>query len=273
MAEIESQLRDHEPDLKQSMVIQGAARYLTWDFTQMDIPNLEILEITDIQFGHRQCNETKLKEYLDWVMSEPNRYIFLGGDLVDAGHRDSKGSPFEQIGDPQDEVWRFCRLLAPYRHRILGYVGGNHERRGEKTFGDLGVTISTILHLPYSPGKQHYDILFGAHAPFKATGFHGGGSGRTKGSIANTIHRLMSQSDSQYYFTGHLHQSMVLTDWRERRNGRGQMETVKVIGAMGSSFLNHYGTYAEVIMGSNPQGIMMPRAILEKNGSWEVTLK
>lgn len=267
------QLMDYDPIISQSMVISGQARYLTWDFRHLEFETLELLQITDCQYGHKECNEEKLLEYLGWVISEPNRFLLLGGDLVDAGHKLSKGSPFEQIGDPQEELWRFCEMFAPYRHRVLGYVGGNHERRTMDTFGDLGKSLATILQIPYSPGKQHIDIHFGSHSPFKISHFHGRGASRTKGAITNVIVDLMRQSDSDLYLTGHLHQAQTVIDWRELRDGNGGMKLRKIVGGMGSSFLKHYGTYAEVIMAANPQGIMMHRTILEKGGHWEVTLR
>lgn len=272
LSNIQAGLQDYAPALKQSIVINQQARRLSWDFSNVDIETLEILQITDVQFGHKACDVDTLNKYLAWVLSEENRYIVLGGDMVDAGHVQSKGSPFEQIGDPQEEVWQFCELFAPVRHRVLGYVGGNHERRSIPTFGDIGKSIATILELPYSPGKQHIDIKFGYHNPFKISMWHGGGGGQTKGSLANGLVKFMNQADSQLYLLGHLHQAMVVQESREIR-GRSGMILQKIVGARGSSFLKHYGTYAEVILGTNAQTIQMPRAVLERNGHWELTLR
>ena len=274
MEEVQTSLRDYAPTVKQSLVVDGQARYVRWDFTKLNLPSLELIQITDIQFGHKQCNVEKLHEYIAWVLAEPQRYVVLGGDLVDAGHVQSKGSPFEQIGDPQEEIWAFVKLIAPIRHRVLGYVGGNHERRSIATFGDLGRSISTILRVPYSPGKQHLDICFGKHNPFKITMHHSGpGGGGTIGGVANSLQRLMSQSDSQLFLSGHLHQALTIPASKEVRDGKGGMKLIKVVGARGSSFLKYYGTYAEVIMSTTPQDTLMPRAVLEKNGKWEVTLR
>lgn len=272
LSEVQAGLLGYEPVLKQSMIIDGAARRLTWDFSNVDIDTLELLQMTDVQFGHKACDVETVDKYLAWVLAQGNRYILFGGDMVDAGHVQSKGSPFEQIGDPQQELWEFCRLFAPVRHRVLGYVGGNHERRAIPTFGDIGKSIATILELPYSPGKQHIDIIFGDHKPFKISMWHGGGSGQTKGSIANGLVKFMNQADSQLYLLGHLHQAMVVQESREIR-GKSKMVQQKIVGARGSSFLKHYGTYAEVIMGANPQTIQMPRAVLERDGKWELTLR
>jgi hypothetical protein len=273
MDEIHSQLLDYEVSPKHGMVINGQARYVSWDFTKMDFDQLELLHITDVQFGQKECDKERFHEYLAWVLAEPNRYIFLGGDLVDAGHKLSKGSPHEQIGDPQTEVFEFCRIMAPLRHRVLGYVGGNHERRGMDTFGDLGRTIATLLKIPYSPGKQHIDIYFGDHKPFRTSLYHGNGSGQTKGAIANMLYRQMLQADSQLYLTGHLHQSIIIPESREFRCIKNrEMKTEKTIGGVSSTFLKHYGTYGEVA-GYRAGLLMMCLAILDKNGHWGLSLK
>ena len=273
MDEIHSQLQDYEPVAKYGMVINRQARYVTWDFTKMGFNTLELLHITDVQYGQKECDVERLHEYLSWVLAEPNRYVFLGGDLVDAGHRSSKGSPGEQIGDPQEEVWEFAKIVAPIRHRVLGYVGGNHERRGIETFGDLGRTIATLLKVPYSPGKQHIDINFGEHKPFKTSLYHGNGGGQTKGSVANMLYRQMSQGDSQLYLTGHLHQSLIIPESREYRDfSTRQMRNEKTIGGVSSTFLKHYGTYGEVA-GFRAGLLMMCMATLEKSGHWQLTLR
>lgn len=272
LSEVQSQLQAYAPVLKQSMVIDGQARRLCWDFSDVNIETLELLQVTDVQYGHKACDTETVDKYLAWVLAQDNRYILFGGDMVDAGHVQSKGSPFEQIGDPQAELWKFCKLFAPVRHRVLGYVGGNHERRSIPTFGDIGKSIATVLELPYSPGKQHIDVIFGGHKPFKISMWHGGGGGATKGTLANGLVKFMNQADSQLYLLGHLHQAMVVQESREIRV-KNKMGLQKIVGARGSSFLKHYGTYAEVILGANPQTIQMPRAVLERNGHWELTLR
>ena len=273
LTEIESLFVGHEYVPEQRKIVDGQARYVTWDLSSLPHDCLEILQITDIQFGHKQCQEDKLHEYLAWVLAEENRYILLGGDLVDAGHKTSKGSPFEQIGDPQTEVWRLCKILAPVRHRILGYVGGNHERRSIDQFGDLGRGIALILRLPYSPGNQWLDVHFGEHKPFKISMHHGNGGGQTLGSITTNLERFTFKGDSQWYLLGHLHVPVTILKARESRDGQGDIRITKVIGSRGSSFLGYYGTYAEAIMNSSPQLIAMPLARLERNGHWSVELR
>lgn len=248
-------------------------KYVSWRFDHRRFRSLEILHITDIQFGHVECRVHRLKEYIDYVLSKPNRYVVLGGDLIDASTVMSPGSPWENICGPQSQVYKLCELLAPMRARILGYVGGNHERRGLKTFGDLGVLIATILQIPYSGGMQLVDIHYGNHRPFKLNLWHGIGSAQTKGAKAQMIARFMEKGDAQLYLVGHLHDLLLLGGWRTlRKPGANNVHIEKIFGGMSSSFLSFWGTYAEVA-GLSTSDVAMLRAVLEPSGSWEVTIR
>lgn len=264
--------------LPRALKLQGGmhwgeqTKYITYDMTDMKEP-LEIIHMTDIQFGHVGCRVDKVIEYRDWILSEPNRYVFFGGDNIDAGHKLSIGSPWEQIGEPQTQVYRFCEMFAPMRHRILGYVGGNHERRGLPTFGDLGSLLAHILEIPYSAGRQFIDFKFAGGKSFRLDGWHGKGAAQTAGAKLQMLHRYMQSGDSQIYLVGHLHDAIVKFDWRITRvPGKNKVELVKIGGAMSSSFLEYFGGYAEV-MGLQPSGLMMARIVVEPTGHWELTCR
>lgn len=266
---------DAPPDvlqLKASMQLGDECKYITVHVDPKKYPkNIEIIHITDVQFGSLSCNVPVFKEFLSWILREPNRFVFLGGDLIDAATVVSIASPYENTECPQGQVYRLCELMMPIRHRILGYVFGNHERRGEKTFGNLGNLIATLLRIPGSSGKQFIDIHYGDHAPFKNSLWHGGSGSRTKGAKLQMLHRFMAQGDAQCYWVGHLHDALMTFDWRERRKS-GRIHLEKFAGVMSSSFLDHYGSYAEVA-GMAPSGTMMWRLILEPNGHWELTAR
>lgn len=259
-------------NLRGSMQHGDEFKYVTASFSVEDYPKgLEIIHITDVQFGHLACNVPVFISFLDWILAAPNRFVIFGGDMVDAAHALSVGSPFENTCEPQGEVYRFCELAMRIRHRVIGYVGGNHERRSAKTFGDLGHLIATLLRIPYSSGKQFVDIHYGEHKPFKNSLWHGGTGSKTKGAKMQMLHRFMTQGDGQLYWVGHLHDVMMTFDWRERRKA-GKISLEKFAGVMSSSFLEHYGTYAEVA-GLSASGTMMWRVKLDPNGGWELTVR
>lgn len=260
-------------DIQTSMRYGDEAKYVTVNFDPKKYKSgIEILHLTDVQYGHLACNVAKFIEYRDWILKEPNRFVFFGGDMIDSATAISVASPYENTEEPQGQVYRFVELAMPIRHRILGYVGGNHERRSTKTFGDLGHLIATLLRIPYSSGKQFVDINYGAHQPFRNSLFHGSTGSRTKGAKAQMIHRFMTQGDSQVYWVGHLHDFMMIGDVRETRGGDGSIKLEKYYGVMSSSFLEHYGTYAEVA-GMPAGDTQMWRLVLEPSGHYMMTAR
>lgn len=249
----------------------GEAKYISWDFRQAKFSTLELLQITDVQWGHICCKRDRVIEYRDWVLDKPNRYMIWTGDNVDSATMQSKGTTWENTGTPQQQLFEFVKVWAPARHRILGYVGGNHERRCLTTFGDLGITIAALLGVPYSRGKQLIDIQFGEHKPFQISQWHGVGGARTTGTVAQVLTRFAGEGDSQLYLMGHLHKPMIIPFWKERRGEKG-VRAVKTIAALGSSFLETWGSYGEV-SGYAAGDVLMPRCVLDKTGGWEVTLR
>lgn len=229
---------------------------------------------SSVQFGHVECQVDRVKEYRDWVLAKPNRFVLFGGDMIDAASVLSPGQPWENICGPQSQVYQFCELMAPLRARILGYVGGNHERRGLKTFGDIGLMIAYLLKIPYSSGQQLIDIHFGKHRPFKTHLYHGRGAARTKGAKVMMLHHLMRDyPGSHLYLVGHLHDCFILPTvvW-DRVPGQSRVKMQKVMGAMSSSFLSFWGTYAEVA-GMTCNDVLMVRTILEPSGKFEATIR
>lgn len=253
------------------MLVQGETKYLSWDFSSADFKTLELIQITDVQFGHICCKVDRVIEYRDWVLAKPNRYMIWTGDNIDSATMLSKGTTWENIGTPQHQIFQFCQLWGPARHRVLGYVGGNHERRALTTFGDLGITIAALLRIPYSRGKQLIDIYFGQHRPFQISQWHGVGGARTKGTVAQVLTRFAAEGDSQLYLMGHLHQPMIIPFWKERR-GKNGVRAVKTVAALGSSFMENWGSYAEV-SGYTASDVLMPLTQLDRDGGWQVNLR
>lgn len=247
------------------------SKHVVWEFPRLE--RLEIVHLTDIQFGHIHCKVNRVKEYIAWILSNPCRYVVFGGDLIDAyALGKSPGSPWEEIADSQTQANLFAEIFGPLRHRVLGYVGGNHERRGLSTFGDLGLYIANLLQVPYSSGQQFVDIHFGKWGPFKIHLWHGRGAARTKGAKINMVHEMMKKSDADLCLVGHLHDVLMTVDWRVTRDKLGAIRLRKQGGAMSSSFLEFWGGYGEV-GGLNPSDVMMARAVVEPSGHWELTFK
>lgn len=255
------------------MRVDHSFKRVVHNFNNTPFTTLELLHFTDLQFGHKRCNVDRVLEYRDWILAKPNRFLLFGGDMVDAGTKISRhGSPWEQLWEPQGELFEFCSLIAPVAHRVLGYVGGNHERHTSPSFGEMGRSIASLLSVPYSPGQQLIDINFGDHHAYRISMWHGAGSSVTPGAKMQMLARYMERGDSQLYLVGHLHEPMVRFLARPVRLKDGRIKMIKVGGAMSSSFLDYYGSYAEE-MNLSSAPLMMARVIIEKNGKWELTLR
>lgn len=246
-------------------------KYVKWEIPE-DLESLLLMQITDVQFGHVMCRYERVEEYRDWVLEKPNRYMLWTGDMIDAVTKLSLGDPWENIGLPFAQVYKFCEVWAPARHRVLGFVGGNHERRAF-TYGDLGSEIARLLRIPYSAGRQAVDIYYGKHKPFKVSLWHGAGGAKTKGAVAQVLDRFIQQGDSQLYLMGHLHQPLVMPAWKQYREPRSQqIQLQKCMGAVGSSFLETWNTYGEVA-GFAAHDVMMGCAELTPDGRWQLNLR
>lgn len=258
--------------LELSMRINDQAKYVTVQVPKAKYPDgLEVIHITDVQYGHKHCNVKKFIEYRDWILSAPNRFVFFGGDMIDAATLISVGSAWENTEEPQGEIYRFVELAMPMRHRILGYVGGNHERRTIKTFGDAGQMIASLLRIPYSAGKQVIDIHYGKHTPHKNELFHGRGAAQTSGAKLMMIEKFAKAGSAQVFWVGHLHDT-ICKYYRRQVHAAGEIKLEKYCAVMSSSFLDFWGTYAEVA-GMEPNGLDMWRLKLSPDGSWSMTIK
>ena len=65
---------------------------------------------------------------------------------------------------------------------------------------------------------------------------------------------------------------MIIPFWKQRRGRHGEIRATKTFAAAGSSFLETWGSYGEVA-GYAPGDVLMPRAVLGADGSFELTLK
>lgn len=255
---------------------EGGHSFVEWDFSARRWPRLEILQLTDIQYGSAYCREDKVREHVKWVLAAPWRRVVFGGDMVEAfNYLKSPGTPADQKpGSVMDQVKQAVSIYQPIAGRVLGYVSGNHERR-HMALGDLtGLVAEALGGIPWAPGRQHIAIRFGAwqKRAFRISMHHGRGSAMTRGSIVNALERMALQDDCDLFLMGHLHQSNAIhiprPVWDEQA---GQVVVRDSWAAMGSSFLSHYGSYADVA-GYRANKLHMPLAVLERDGEWRVLL-
>lgn len=224
----------------------------------LDIPQNHgyLIPIGDLHRGDRHLSARglkKLKGYCDWVMSKPNAFIFLMGDILNVASRGSKTNPFESMsGD--EEYAKAIELFRPYASRIVCAITGNHENRMHKDYGfnplipfcnELGIPYggySTAIHirvgLRKGEKKQYHQSYWGfVH--------HGTGGG---GSLGSALNRKVSLQNifhgADFYMAGHDHQLINGTrNILVPRHNRVEHQRVHYIDT--GSFLDWDGSYAE----------------------------
>lgn len=232
---------------------------------------VELVQLTDVQFGHIFCNEKRLEQLIEWVLAKEYRFLLPTGDLIDSAHIGSPGGTHSNKWQPSIQLKRFCSLMARVAHRILGEIGGNHEWRQDLYFGDLGTMIATFLEVPYSSGQMYVDIYFGDKLILRNELWHGRGAAASDGGKINMIGEHMKQNPyADVIWVGHLHGGFANWKWvKTPHPGNMQVSLRKQVGVMSPSFLDFWGVYGE-IKGLSPADVIISRVICYPDGSWEL---
>ena len=239
------------------------------DFTpivhKLDGRTIKVWAIADVHIGAKESNISAFTSLLGRVRNDDDSYVVLCGDIVNNGLKDSLTNVYEETMPPSAQIDLAVELLEPVKDKILGAVGGNHERRTKRNADiDIMLYICSLLKVPeiYRPNlafirvnlergntKDHYALLL-AH-----------------GKTAN----------KQKYFSyaiegvdalicGHLHQGNIAKNAKLVFSASNTVSVKPFINMTATSFLS-YGGYAA-------QSLMLPSAtsdpqclILEFTGS------
>ena len=108
-----------------------------------------IYAVSDVHIGAREADIDGFSKFLRRVESEPDSYIVICGDVLNNGIRDSITNVYEETMPPSAQVDLAAELLAPLAHKVLGCVGGNHERRSAKAVDlDPMFQVMTLIGKP-----------------------------------------------------------------------------------------------------------------------------
>ena len=214
----------------------------------------------DEQLGHATCDESRILKDIEWVKENPHCLLALLGDGIDSATKTSPGSLRDNTSTPLRQVERYITIHKPVADRIIGYVGGNHERRIDKALDDPGAAIRLISKglssdkqmIPYSSGILLLDVYWHGHL-WTFTLFHGAGAAQTAGSKIQRMQRNMLLTDSMITLSGHLHDEAKTSRRYVKRMPDGTVRVVKQTSLQCGSYLAYIGSYGEVA-GMQPTG-------------------
>lgn len=224
------------------------------------IPNgLRIIPLADAHYGSQEFNETLWHRTLKRIQDEETTYCVLVGDLIDNGLKNSITNVYEATCSPRDQKeWLYNELL-PIKDKVLGAVGGNHERRSNKEVNDdplYDVMVRLGIESVYRPNicfmqikaaykhegktKQRYEYSFAIT--------HGNGGGQYIGSSANRMQNYGNSIEGiDCLITAHTHKPLAFPAAKLSFEN-GKIIRKQFVVAVASSFLNYGGYPVQKLM-------------------------
>ena len=125
-----------------------------------DLDKLFLVTLSDLHVG--AGNRTYIQDVIKFILSVPNMYVVLGGDMVNNVTRTSKGSVLEEYATGQEQINLLVEYMKPLvqdNRLIAVFGGGNHEKRSyDDCYISIPQMVATLLGIP---NKYIPDIAIG----------------------------------------------------------------------------------------------------------------
>lgn len=227
---------------------------------------IRLIPLADAHYGSREFNETLWHNTIKRIQDDPNCFCVLVGDLIDNGLKNSVTNIYEATCSPRDQKeWLYNELL-PIKDKILGAVGGNHERRTSKEadqdplydvmcrldkddvyrqnicFMQIRLTYIAADRQKGEGKRERFRYAFS----FAIT--HGAGGGMYIGSSANRVQTFgMAIEGIDCLITGHTHKP-VSFPVSKLIFVNGSVQRRQFVVAVASSFLDYGGYPVQKLM-------------------------
>ena len=220
-----------------------------------DRPDLHIYPISDVHLGAAEHMERAWKHFCDTLLSDPNAYIILGGDLINNATRNSVSNIFEETMRPREQKRMMVEMLKPIKHRILCAVSGNHERRSLKDADDdptYDIMCKLDLEHLYRENIAFLRLQMGRadgdgrnNPTYVLTVTHGAGGGILTGGAVNRNERFGYILDGcDCLIVGHTHKPFVTQPSKIYIDARNQKVSVRPFKVVSSTSWLTWGGYA-----------------------------
>lgn len=230
-------------------------------------PNkLTVVPLADAHYGSQEFNETLWHRTVKRIQDDPDCFCVLVGDLIDNGLKNSLTNVYEATCSPRDQKeWLYNELL-PIKDKILGAVGGNHERRTMKDADQdplYDVMCRLNIDRVYRQNICFMQVCLTYHAAdwqkgeknrervryaFSFAITHGTGGGQYIGSSANRVQNFgMAIEGIDCLITGHTHKPVTFPVTKLSFNN-GAVVRKQFVVAVASSFLNYGGYPVQKLM-------------------------
>ena len=117
---------------------------------------IRLWAVADVHIGSQFSDVAGFEKFLSKIAQDDDSYLVIVGDLLENATRNSVGDVFQSL-PPSTQIDMAVRLLTPIAAKILGVVGGNHERRSKKDV-DLDPLYAVCSMLRRSDGSSLQDV-------------------------------------------------------------------------------------------------------------------
>lgn len=220
-----------------------------------DRPDLIIYPISDVHLGAAEHMEKEWDAFCKQLIHQPNAYCILLGDLLNNCTRNSVSNIFEETIRPRTQKKLMVEMLTPIKHRILGMVSGNHERRSVKDADDdpsYDIACKLDIEHLYRENVAFIKIQMGdqtangqQNPTYVLTVTHGAGGGILTGGAVNRNERFGYVLDGcDALVVGHTHKPFVTQPSKILIDPRNNRVTVKPFKVVSTTSWLKWGGYA-----------------------------
>lgn len=235
-------------------------------------PHIKLAPLYDVHYGNELHASTTFIRHMDWIEREPHVLVWNGGDLIENAIIGSPGI-FNQRKISHEQQDGVLEIVAPFQHKMLFAIPGNHEARTARQTGfDIARSFADDLQIPYFGDYCFCTIKWRGNS-FRICAHHGTGAAQTPGGQRNAARKdLPWVGGADLFWTGHLHQPMVDLVYRsDYDQGSGEMVTRQAFAIISPSYLQYFGGYGAQKRLS-PGVIGLTAVTLEEDGKMIATL-
>lgn len=209
--------------------------------------DIVIYPISDLHIGSQDTMLKEWKEFKKKLLSEPDSYITIGGDMMNNGTKNSVTNVYEETMRPREQKRWLVEQLSDIKDKILCVVPGNHENRSVKEVDDNPLyDVCCKLDIE-DKFRENMAIMIIRMGEMRGNGrlnptytggvIHGSGGGALTGSAMNRNERFGYAFDGlDFLIVGHTHKPAVTTPAKvviDKANKKVSIKPFKMIISTG----------------------------------------
>jgi len=232
---------------------------------------IKLIAIADLHYGSKCFDSRKWKMIKEKIISTPDLYVVIIGDMIDNQTRNSH-EPFDNTVRPMEQKLWLVKELVDIKDKILAIAPGNHENKKDNKSSDDNILFDVayklgiedryrdnmaFIKIQLGDRNEHYRQTY----TFGIT--HGVGGGNLTGTSVNRNERFGMVFDGlDCLITAHSHKPALTKPSKIVIDSKNNVISEKPFWQIiATSFVN-YGGYAL-------KGQLNPSSFMEQ----EITLK